>query len=193
MGLFYAIFKEKQTTVRRNFKMAKLNYLVLLCTLFVYTKSSAIGDAPVFGDSPLPEANQENTNVDDLVQINESKLVVREENATSVELSSSYCSQFDNSCVKCLKKDNCTMARYTKEVNKDRNVQEIDYELKCFDINASIKEIQEAFEDQRYDIIQKYSDCPQAPRANQNPANIHEKKSQIGLMSSTTDPSTPSD
>jgi len=172
--------------------MSRLSLFVLLCTLFVSTKSSAIGEAPEIEKSPLPEINDENKNVDDLIQLDESKLVVRVENATSSELASSYCSQFDNSCVKCLKRNNCTMARYTKEIREDKNVQEMKYELKCFDINATIKEIKQAFEDQKYDIIQNDSDCPKASRKEPNQENITEKKSQSFVKPSSTESIAPS-
>ena len=160
--------------------MFSLKVLVLFCSLLVSINSSPIGELPETEQSLLPETSDEDKVVGDKIQLKESKLVVQEANATIPELESSYCSQFDNTCITCLKIDNCTMIRYTMPVKHDTEVEVTNYEFKCFDINTSMKEIGEAFENQRYVVVQSKSEClNQSPKQPNLEVNKEEKTESV--------------
>ena len=141
-----------------NVKMSVLWVFVLLSCFLMTTNSSAIGEPKDVEKSPLPEVLDPNRGGQDQPMSEESQVLLQLKNASSVELNSSYCSQFDNSCVKCVKQSNCTMVKYTKETKTDIDVEDIEFE--CFDITASLEEIRQSFADKTYNVIQTVSDCP---------------------------------
>lgn len=140
--------------------MSILWVFVLLSYFLMTTNSSAIGEPQDVEKSPLPEVLDPNRGGQDQPMSEESQVLVQLKNASSAELNSSYCSQFDNSCVKCVKQGNCTMVKYTKETKTDIDVEDIEFE--CFDITASLEEIRQSFADKTYNVIQTVSDCPTA-------------------------------
>jgi len=138
--------------------MSSFKFLILFCALLVNTNSSPISETPEIEDSPLPEADLENVETEK--QVKESKLLIPEKNASATELAKSYCSQFDNSCVKCVKAENCSMAVTTVLIKDEgSDVQRKDYELTCIDINSSLKDLKETFGDKKYSILQKKTEC----------------------------------
>jgi hypothetical protein len=168
--------------------MSKLTVLILLSALLVNTHSSPISEPPEAEDSPLPEADLENVETEKQVQ--ESEVLIPEKNATSDELDSSYCSQFDNSCVKCVKAKNCSMAITTKIIQEvDSNVQRKEYELTCIDINVSIKELQETFGKDKYSIVQRKDECDLKNFDLSNKAGMKLKSDNVpGVMDIITSP-----
>ena len=140
--------------------MSILWVFVLLSCFLMTTNSSAIGEPKDVEKSPLPEVLDPNRGGQDQPMSEESQVLLQLKNASSAELNSSYCSQFDNSCVKCVKQINCTMVKYTKETKTDIDVEDIEFE--CFDITASLEEIRQSFADKTYNVIQTVSDCPTA-------------------------------
>ena len=151
--------------------MSTFKLLILICALLVNTHSSPISEPPEDEDSPLPEANLEN--VESEKQVKESELLIPEKNETSTEEDLSYCNQFDNSCVKCVKSVNCSLAVATYLVQDEgADVQRTEYEQTCIDNNAPLKEITKQFGDKKYSILQKKSECESLHLENQKKPKV---------------------
>lgn len=137
------------------------------------TQSSAIKEAPENEKSSLEQSNDETSSLSEQMPAKDSTVVLREQNATASDLSDTYCSRFDNSCVDCLNSGNCTMIRYTNKTTKLNDVEEIVLMFQCYDENASLKQIKEAFKVEKVDFILATKDCPkvspmQAKQENEN-------------------------
>ena len=168
--------------------MSILSHFVLLCALLlVITQSSAIKEAPENEKSSLEQGNDETSSLSEQMPAKDSTVVLREQNATASDLSATYCSRFDNSCVDCLNSGNCTMIRYTNKTTKLNDVEEIVLMFQCYDENASLKQIKEAFKVEKVDFILATKDCPKVSPMQVNQENENKEATEAVVTPTAID------
>ena len=168
--------------------MSTLRMFALLCTFLVTTHSSPISEVPEDEKSPLPQSNDDTSSLVDKIQPEVSKVVLHEKNATTAELSPTYCSQFDNSCVQCLNAVNCTMVRYTSQMKGSSKVVEETLMFKCYDEKVSSAKIREGFEDKKIELVQELKDCimDKPMQGNQESGSKTESEAVVKVESNQT-------
>ena len=102
---------------KNNHKMSAFKLLILICILLVNTHSSPISEPPEDKDRSLPETNFEN--IENENKVKQLEVLITETAETSTGEDLLYCNQFDNSCTKCVKSENCSFAIDLEQVQTE--------------------------------------------------------------------------